>query len=529
MDENGSKRQDLISSFIAMSLSIPRVRFNVSECSGRRLTYVPAKDPSKALLQIDDNDVEVPVVHDVTYTKRASKGETPRHIVTPTMARALCSPVIVPAGAEPSTIERLQCPPSQVVKSASDVVEASFPDSNSKATVLFGSANSQHATLRHVHNLYKTYQTTLETLLGKVPGTYLRADDLAGGSYLPCGFGCMAPGPVGCPPNWRGHQIPYLRATERSSAVREINEIYGELLGAVNHAIAELCPDIKKESRKLCVGADDLIYPSPELQQKGKEVHQRRSARKRKRKKVKVDAADFWPVNQWAVRVMGKKFKASHTLAQARIALHTDNNDHPCPQPLMFFPMGGLNGRGGHVKNTDLLVFENKTGGLSVRVPTTVEDTVVICLFDGALQLHASAVEEETDQDCSSSERLSSSSPPPCWSMRFIPYIRGPIMEFIKARLRYGAVEAFEACPFVDLPPKVKKKPARSLRRKDIRHKTRVAAIYDNHWFHAIVEKETDGKITLRWCVTRQHTPNSRAAMYSAGCLDTDKIGRDVY
>ena len=91
--------------------------------------------------------------------------------------------------------------------------------------------------------------------------------------------------------------------------------------------------------------------------------------------------------------------------------------------------MGGANNNGGHVNFTNLLVFEKSTGGLSVCIPTAIENTVVVVLMNSAMQLHGTVGCENLlpSNNVFCNEKL-------CWSMRFIPYCRKRIVSFIEER-----------------------------------------------------------------------------------------------
>lgn len=347
------------------------------------------------------------------------------------MAANLCSPFIAPAQGTTSrnvggyTLRkkkqkcrrRSSASPApartlQATATATDVVTVEFP-SGKKNAVLFGSSNSQSRNLVRLWELYQEFIPALEDCLNSMPKCCQHVDDLAGGTYVPYGLGSIPPGPKGCPRSLKGKQIPYLRRTALFKPVRELFEMYGQLMGVATDAIAELLPNFYEENRELRAGANDCTYPKPEVQKSGQCGES-----------TSMSEEDFncWFANQCIVRIIGKEV-GGQTVSDGQIAMHFDESDYPCIQQLMFLPMGGVNGLGGHVPNTDLLVFEGREGGLSYRVDTTVEDTVVVVLMNSSTQLHAGAGEEVTG--------LAS---PPSSSIRLIPYLRGPIMDFILVR-----------------------------------------------------------------------------------------------
>ena len=87
--------------------------------------------------------------------------------------------------------------------------------------------------------------------------------------------------------------------------------------------------------------------------------------------------------------------------------------------------MGGKNGKGGHVLDSDLMVFEHKNGGKCFRLKTSIEDTVVFILMNSGQQMHGSAMDSRTVENIENN-----------WSARFIAYGRNNVLHFVDGRQR---------------------------------------------------------------------------------------------
>ena len=80
---------------------------------------------------------------------------------------------------------------------------------------------------------------------------------------------------------------------------------------------------------------------------------------------------------------------------------------------------------GGKVDGTDLIIFENDMGGRCIRVRTAIPGTVVIVIMNSKRRLHGGvlphggAVKDNGNR-----------------SLRWIPYLRGPIQKFLDDRRR---------------------------------------------------------------------------------------------
>ena len=70
------------------------------------------------------------------------------------------------------------------------------------------------------------------------------------------------------------------------------------------------------------------------------------------------------------------------------VAAHTDKGDLDCAMFHCYITVGGKYGKGGNVPGTDIVIFENTTGGAGYRVETCMEDTVVLVIFKIHRQLH---------------------------------------------------------------------------------------------------------------------------------------------
>ena len=75
------------------------------------------------------------------------------------------------------------------------------------------------------------------------------------------------------------------------------------------------------------------------------------------------------------------------TLASDMISTHYDPFDIDALMPLFDKSGGGKDGKGGPVAGTDIILFENQTGGAAIRVKTNIPDTVVVILTNSKKQI----------------------------------------------------------------------------------------------------------------------------------------------
>jgi hypothetical protein len=201
--------------------------------------------------------------------------------------------------------------------------------------------------------------------------------------------------------------LPFVIESNCNNVVTELYGLYAQILGLEAQLIKECFPNEYNANHDLYGGAEDCIYPTPEAQQKH----------------PNVEDGVYWGLHQVALRKMGMETSDADR-AKQRMAWHVDQSDVKSNQILTFLPMGGRNGKGGHVQDSDLMVFEHEKGGKSFRLNTSVEDTVVFILMNSGKQLHGSAM----DDTCKLGRQSF------CWSARFIAYGRNNVLHFTNGR-----------------------------------------------------------------------------------------------
>jgi hypothetical protein len=109
---------------------------------------------------------------------------------------------------------------------------------------------------------------------------------------------------------------------------------------------------------------------------------------------------------------------------EKRIAWHVDDKDIQTKQPLTFLPLGGDDGKGGYVRDSDLIVFEHSKGGKCYRLKTSIADTVVFVFMNSGTQLHGSAKELIIENGMNRN-----------LSLRLIPYGRPNVKGFVERKM----------------------------------------------------------------------------------------------
>ena len=109
------------------------------------------------------------------------------------------------------------------------------------------------------------------------------------------------------------------------------------------------------------------------------------------------------------------------TLASDMISTHYDPFDIDALMPLFYKSGGGKDGKGGPVAGTDIILFENQTGGAAIRVKTNIPDTVVVILTNSKKQLHGAVL--------SNPDFVSD---PTSKTIRFIPFITVGVDNWMK-------------------------------------------------------------------------------------------------
>eukprot|EP00979_Chaetoceros_neogracilis_P019100 scaffold11760_cov1641-Chaetoceros_neogracile.AAC.2 len=364
-----------------------------------KLEYRPSTDKAKALMWI--NSVKIDIrnkVHPVTTSKK--NGVTPRHQADEEWMNAL-QPCLVNA----TDGEVIQVRDERTTK----VI----------VTVLYATAKSKLPQLQHIYKTYKknASQTLASALM--VSNSEWHVDDLGGGAYIPMGYGSIPPGPkqqkekfmkgtdddanddnIGSSPN-KKFMIPFLRKSYFHPPVRLLANSIGLLMGAVAEAWKAVAPEEYMTNNQMTAYGEDCMFPSKEMQ----------------------NCANPLFCNQFIVRFIGKRTVKNLRHTEQQIALHTDDSDYSTPMPLIFISSStsNENNGGGYVPGSDLLVFENKNGGRCARIQTTTsaDDTVAVVIFNSVEQLHGGVGSNETNGS---------------FSLRVIPYCRGPIIGFCQER-----------------------------------------------------------------------------------------------
>jgi hypothetical protein len=414
-------------------------------------------------MTINTEVVEVPI-HPWTVSKK-KHGSRPR-----------CYPTT-------SILEKLQ--PIMIDNSdGADIHEVIF-NNNTKNFVFFAHKQSQNPLLREIHKCYSENRHRIACLAKQLPAKLWEKDCLAGGEYLPAGIAKRGKVKGG------SSKLPFLRKSSYNNMVTELYDHYAEILGLEAQLIKEYFPDEYTANHDLYSGGEDCIFPSPLQQQQNGHV----------------DSGVYWGVHQVALRKMGCESSIVER-AEKRMAWHVDQSDVKSNQLLTFLPMGGKYGRGGHVLDSDLMVFEHETGGKCFRLNTTIEDTVVFILMNSGQQMHGSAMDSQTKRNGTLS----------FWSARFIAYGRNNVRRFVEKRKRgEKSGEAFWDGKLTMHTP---------LDRDKIKVGNKVSAMYGKgkgrKLLTATIEND-DNKLWFRWDVDNQKTECRKWNIYSVECAHATK------
>jgi hypothetical protein len=279
---------------------------------------------------------------------------------------------------------------------------------------------------------------------------------------------------------------PYLRRSSIYAEVAKLFKLYGEILGEISNAIADLLPGLYQENKDQAIF--DCTYPTPAMQcGEGKNF---------------TEEYKSWYCNQVIARVMGRdlgNMKASNM----PVAMHYDSGDEPITQLLVYSPCDN------HVHNTDLLIFERKDGGPCYRVKTSIKKTMTILLMNSAEQLHANAIEERCDL------KLPYSS----YSIRFIHYVHSQTKKFEKER-KDDAIRPWLSV----IPPDNHTK---ALKFSELENGMLVSTKYytdkNREYLQARVTKRPEGKFDLTWLIDGLKTKDWKRKVYHHECTDTNK------
>ena len=121
----------------------------------------------------------------------------------------------------------------------------------------------------------------------------------------------------------------------------ELYDLYAQILGIEAQVIKTYFPEEYSANHELYNDGNDCIFPSPKQQQHD----------------PMVGPGVFWGLHQIALQLMGGEI-SDDDRAVRRMAWHVDQSDVKSNQLLTFLPMGGINGEGGHVRDSDLTVFK---------------------------------------------------------------------------------------------------------------------------------------------------------------------------
>ena len=324
------------------------------------LHYDPDDDKNRTLVK------EGKMVGVVTINGKVV--ETPLHPWTvDTKTKKGCRPRCYPAS---DIIDKLQ-PIVIDNRDGADVYEIVFND-NSKNLVFFAHKNSQDLLLREIHQCYSNNRDKIALLCKHLPSDLFKRDCLAGGEYLPAGIAKR--GKV----SESTSKLPFLVKSNGNGIATELYDRYAEILGLEAQVVRKHFPEEYSTNHVLYKDGVDCIFPSPQKQKQNPHV----------------SPSVYWGLHQVALRIMGCE-SSNDERAKRRMAWHVDQSDVKSNQFLTFLPMGGKNGKGGNVIDSDLMVFEHKIGGKCFRLKTSIEDTVVFILMNSGQQMHGSAMDSQ--------------------------------------------------------------------------------------------------------------------------------------
>ena len=315
----------------------------------KELLYVANKDKDLTKISIDGKEltgVNQPAIHPITVS--VSGGCTPRHFATPDMIEQL-DPIIINRSDNSSPIAK------------ADAVRIKFDGTDVENYILFANDKSTNLHLRNAYTIYTENMLLLDELVSNLPKDVFHVDDLGGGTYVPFGTGSICQDTKRrdskCK-RWQNYQVPYTRCETHYMPNYKVFELYSKIMGEIACAIFDIFPSIYRQNQERYRDAEDCCYPTQGMQFFVKNKDK------------------FWFAHQAIIRVIGKPFGEMFG-EMVKIALHTDKSDAPGIQMLLFLPMDGVDGCGGHVEGTALLVFREKSGGPCYRLNTAVRDTVV--------------------------------------------------------------------------------------------------------------------------------------------------------
>ena len=357
----------------------------------RILHYNPDKpNPNTdeiGILKIDDTSIDIKdIVHNFTVKKKGKEGCRPRIYPHPSLMADL-NPVVIDN------------------TTSGEVVRIKLNE-HVENYVFFASKDSKCPMLHEVYNIYNENRMRIMQIVEIIQTKFVwTIDTLGGGMYIPCGI-AMRGGTKDSRPD-----LPFLMKSGKYAIIMELVDIYAKILGKQAEVLHKYCRKDYDENKKIYKEGDEHRCNFPTCgSQQGKSW----------------DNNDmYWHLHQVAIRIMGGVDENSNQQRdEKRIAWHVDNKDIQSKQPLTFMPLGGDEGKGGYVPDSDLMVFEHNKGGKCYRLRTSIADTVVFVFMNSGTQLHGSAKEliGKNGIDCN-------------LSLRFIPYGRPNVLGFVQKKM----------------------------------------------------------------------------------------------
>jgi hypothetical protein len=332
---------------------------------------------TKAKIKVGEEWMEAPV-HPITTKSKDRESSRPRANLTGEIMKKIKPPI--------------------VDNSKGDVVHIKFK-SGRENTAFFASSTSKCHLLKKLYKSFEESKKDLEVLLQEIPVDVWKLDTLGGSKYFSLGASLRS-GTQGS-----RKDLPFLRKECQYKLLMDISKIYAKLLGIEAAIIDKYCPKIYKRNHETYRDGEDCIFPSPQDQHASQTTSE----------------LFHFCLHQVALRIL-KNESNKKDEQMYRLALHTDDGDVSTDQPLTFLSFGGKDGLGGNVAGSDLVVFDHCNGGQCYRLKTSIKSTVVLVLFNSSEQLHGNYVDMH--------QKLNTS----CWNVRFIPYGRVNVLNFISRR-----------------------------------------------------------------------------------------------
>jgi len=284
-----------------------------------------------------------------------------------------------------------------------DVVKVEFPgEGGSTVGVYYASKQSTCPVLGKLYSLM--YENTgmdrgvnrLNNFLDSLPPRAWESDHCGGGHYAPFGYG-IRNRPCGNPASYV-NGTPYALSNMKEEMTPGITEVLSKVLSLFSSISMKYSPEEYKSNEVLKGINERLAYPPNQGED------------------------ETWFSNQVIVRRIGKgKRLPNKSREQSSVCLHTDNGDVSTKQPILYFPSGGVNGRGGGVADSDILVGEKETGGHCVRIQTCIPGTVCIVVLDSKSQLHGVVNGGECKEDREDS-----------WVVRIVPFLQETVLSWMR-------------------------------------------------------------------------------------------------